>query len=222
MPINEMKTYTKQELDEHTICSFGYGSVIYGTVTSMSDVDVVVIVDDSLDFSEYVNSIYEIKENNNGIEFDTQYINESHFIEMVKNHNILALESLWLPENTMELSKYKYHKYFTLDKWKLRQSISAVASNAWAKCHKKLTVEKDYDFYRGLKSLFHSLRVIIFGIQIAKYGKIVDYSEANYIWRDLWENDICPSHKWEDYKSKYQPVMNALRSEFVKLCPKPV
>ena len=210
------------ELKQHIICSFPYGSVTYGIKpTQFSDVDIVAIVDDSLDFSDYYNEIYEDEVTENGVKIDTQYIRESTFIEMVKNHHIIGLESMWLPKELIN-GNYDYYKYFTLDKWKLRITISSIASNAWAKCHKKLTVEKDYDFYRGLKSLFHCLRVIVFGIQIAKYGKIVDYTAANHYWEDLWDKDIVPSHKWEDYKAKYQSEMNKLRSGFVALCPKPI
>ena len=61
-----------------------------------------------------------------------------------------------------------------------------------------------------------------FGRVYENEKKIVDYTEANNYWEDLWEKDIVPSHKWEDYKAMYQPQLNALRSEFVKLCPKPL
>ena len=211
-----------KDLDKHIICSFPYGSATYGIKpTEYSDVDIVAIVDDSVDFSAYYNEIYEEKIYKDGIEIDTQYIKESNFIEMVKNHHIIALESMWLPKE-MFYGEYNYAQYFELDLWKLRQTISSIVSNAWAKCHKKLTVEKDYDFYRGLKSLFHCLRLLDFGIQIATYGKIVNYASANHYWIDLWDNDIVSSHKWEDYKAKYQPELNRLKSEFVKLCPKPV
>lgn len=210
------------DLNKHIICNFPYGSATYGIKpTEYSDIDIVTIVDDSVDFSSYYNEIYEEKTSKDGIEIDNQYIKESNFIEMVKNHHIIGLESMWLPKEMIN-GDYKYAQYFELDKWKLRQTISSIVSNAWAKCHKKLTVEKDYDFYRGLKSLFHCLRLLIFGIQIATYGKIIDYSAANHYWEDLWEKDIVPSHKWEDYKAMYQPQLNALRSEFVKLCPKPI
>lgn len=211
-------------LKEHIICKFLYGSVTYGIKpTEYSDIDMVAIVDDSVDFSMYTNEIYEEKISSPGfMEIDIQYIKESNFIEMVKNHHIIALESMWLPKEMIVYGTYDYEKYFKLDKWKLRQTISSIVSNAWAKCHKKLTVEKDYDFYRGLKSLFHCLRLLEFGIQIATYGKLVDYMVANHYWEDLWDNDIVPSHKWEDYKAMYQPQLNTLKSEFVKLCPKPI
>ena len=215
-----------KDLNKHIICSFPYGSVTYGIKpTEYSDVDIVAIVDDSVDFSMYTNEIYEEKHTelilNKFVEIDTQYIKECNFIEMVKNHHIIALESMWLPRELFK-GTYDYEKYFKLDKWKLRQTISSIVSNAWAKCHKKLTVEKDYDFYRGLKSLFHCLRLLEFGIQIATYGKLVNYKVANHYWEDLWNKDIVPSHKWEDYKAMYQPQLNALKSEFIKLCPKPI
>jgi hypothetical protein len=81
-------------LKEHIICSFPYGSMTYGIKpTEHSDIDIVAIVDDSMDFSMYCNEIYEekTKTNINGrdIEIDAQYIRESKFIEMVKMQNIL-------------------------------------------------------------------------------------------------------------------------------------
>ncbi len=213
-------------LQSHIICSFPYGSTVYGIKpTEYSDVDIVAIVDDSVDFSACYNEIYEEKHTETikgkNVIVDTQYIKECNFINMVKNHHIIALESLWLPKK-MITGTYDYAKYFQLDKWKLRITISSIVSNAWSKCHKKLTVEKDYDFYRALKSLFHCLRLLDFGIQIATYGKIVDFTSANHYWNDLWDNDIVPSHKWEDYKKLYQPQLNELRSKFVALCPKPI
>ena len=50
----------------------------------------------------------------------------------------------------------------------------------------------------------------------------LQWQEANNYWEDLWEKDIVPSHKLEDYKAMYQSQLNALRSESVKLCPKSV
>ena len=113
-----MKEYTQEELVKHIICTFPHGSSVYNIMpTEFSDIDIIAIVDDTLDFSEYPNKIYEkvfnldMKDfpgtitfnqkpvNRDNIDIDYQYINESTFIEMVKNHHIIAIESLWLPEN---------------------------------------------------------------------------------------------------------------------------
>ena len=138
---------------------------------------------------------------------------------MVTEHHIVALEMFWLPSDLIIKGDVKrYEPYFKLDKWKLRQVVSSIASNAFAKAHKKMTVEKDYDLYRGQKSLFHSIRVMVFGIQIAKFGKIVDYQEANQYWTMIYAMKDSP---WEVYKETFKPIINQIRSELVVLCPKP-
>lgn len=203
------------ELMEHVITMFYYGSKVYGTMTDKSDVDIVAIVDDEIDLSGYVNGIAEFKKDNN----DYQFINESTFINMVMEHHIVALEMFWLPPDLIIKGDVKrYEPYFKLDKWKLRQVVSSIASNAFAKAHKKMTVDKDYDLYRGQKSLFHSIRVMVFGIQIAKFGKIVDYQAANQYWTMIYAMKDSP---WEVYKQTFKPIINQIRSELVVLCPKP-
>ena len=200
---------------KHVITMFYYGSSVYGTLTDKSDTDIVAIVDDEIDLSEFTNGIWEYHLDN----IDYQFINESTFIEMVKNHHIVALEMFWLPQDKIIKGDVKkYEQYFKLDKWKLRQVISGIASNAFAKAHKKMTVEKDYDLYRGQKSLFHSIRIMLFGIQIAKYGKIVDYQEANKYWKMIYTMQDSP---WQVYKETFKPIINTIRSELVVLCPKP-
>jgi len=200
---------------KHVITMFYYGSSVYGTLTDKSDTDIVAIVDDEIDLSEFTNGIWEYHLDN----IDYQFINESTFIEMVKNHHIVALEMFWLPQDKIIKGDVKkYEQYFKLDKWKLRQVISGIASNAFAKAHKKMTVEKDYDLYRGQKSLFHSIRVMLFGIQIAKYGKIEDYQEANKYWKMIYTMQDSP---WQVYKETFKPIINTIRSELVVLCPKP-
>lgn len=203
------------KLMQNVVTMFYYGSTVYGTLTDSSDTDIVVIVNDDINLSEFTNGIWEYHLDN----IDYQFINKSRFIEMVKAHHIIALEMFSLPESCILKGSVKeYKRYFTLDKWKLRQVISGIASNAYAKAHKKMTVEKDYDLYRGQKSLFHSVRVMIFGIQIAKYGEIVDYTEANKYWNMIKSMGECG---WDKYKELFKPIINSIRSELVVLCPKP-
>lgn len=204
-------------LMKHTILSFYHGSVVYNTTTPYSDIDIVCIVNNDYDdFINDYNHIFQYKEGNK----EYQFFNEEKWLRMIQEHHIIALEGLSLPDNfIIKGDIVKYRKFFSLDKWKLRQTISAIAENAYAKCHKKLTVEKDFDLYRAKKSIFHSLRVLNFGKQIAEHGRIVDYQSINYLWKIIFEME---TDKWEDYKTKFKPLLNNMRSEFVKLCPKPI
>jgi hypothetical protein len=110
------------------------------------------------------------------------------------------------------LEKHKFH--FKLNNSLLRNEISAKSSNSWVKASKKLTVEKNSE-YIGKKSLWHSLRIVIFGIQIATKGKIVDYTAANYLYNEIINSG---NDDWSYYKDKYQSVFNGLCTEFRKWC----
>ena len=106
-----------------------------------------------------------------------------------------------------------------IDHSALRREISARSSNSWVRCKKKLTVETDQSAI-AIKSLFHSFRIPMFGIQIAKYGRIVDYTEAN----DLWYNDIklllLEDRSWNHVYDVYKGRHNALMTEFRKVAHK--
>ena len=56
----------------------------------------------------------------------------------------------------------------------------------------------------------------MFAIQLASTGKIYNYAEANAYWHDI----KTMGSDWEEYKVKYKPVLNELRSTLVKYCPK--
>ena len=52
---------------------------------------------------------------------------------------------------------------------------------------------------------------------IAKYGKIVDYTESNSLWFDQFKVMLTERPSWNDIKEIYQPQHNALMTEFRKL-----
>ena len=156
---------------------FNRGSHLFETNDEQSDIDVGCIVDDNYDLSNYThttetgfeNRLYCESYEKDGVGVDVQYVRESDFIDMIKEHRIFALEALFQEPCA------GYLKHFELDKWKLRQEFSGISSNSWVKAKKKMTVEKDLDMRCGAKSLFHSIRISMFAVQIAKHGKITQY-----------------------------------------------
>jgi len=126
---------------------------------------------------------------------------------------------IWALECIFSIPIY-FHKIFsvTIDLKKLRTSISRTSSQSFNKAKKKFLspYNKEGELFRGKKSLFHALRILVFGIQIAKNQKIIDYHEANKYFIEIMNN---PSDKWDDYlylKSQY----NTLMTTFRKLAPK--
>lgn len=200
---------------------FEHGSTVYGTNNEKSDIDIVVVVPDKYsDFlDKYPNSIYQFNPEQSFKDFE--FLTESTYIKLIKNLDIMAIESLFLPsKNIIQGNPSKYIEYlYGIDLWKIRQSFSGKASNSWAKAHKKMTVEKDFDMYCGQKSLFHSLRILDFGCQLCEHNKIVDYSSANKYFKEIMKMNGAD---WEEYKAKFKPIYNSLRSKLAELAPKPV
>lgn len=155
------------------------------------------------------------------IQCDYEFVTESTFLQMIDNNDIVALEAIFVPNGMwfgLTEKHFEYQNRFKLDLWKLRECVSSICSNSWVKCKKKLTVEKDYNLRIAQKSLFHSMRIYMFGVQLAKNGRIVDYSCAKQLWYDISKVE---EPTWEYYKTTYQKKFNELRSELVELCPKP-
>jgi hypothetical protein len=66
------------------------------------------------------------------------------------------------------------------------------------------------DYYIGIKSLFHSLRIPMFGIQIATSGKVYDFSEANFIYNKL----SSKIWTWDELDTEFRDLRNNILSDF--------
>ena len=62
------------------------------------------------------------------------------------------------------------------------------------------------------KLIWHSIRLLYFGIDIQRHGQLRDYTRANYLYEDLLAMKL---HRWVDFRSKYIPIYNELTKEFI-------
>jgi predicted nucleotidyltransferase len=186
---------------EDVVAVYPYGSRVYGTARKNSDYDYIVVT------KKKTNEQY--SDNLININF---YTPDEHQ-QRLNEHEISALECYFLPDDL--IIKNTYNFVFKLDLVKLRHALAAKSSNSWVKAKKKLTVEKDYDLDLGRKSLFHSMRIIDYGKQIATFGKIVDYGSCN----DLFQ-EIMNCYSWTDMFNQYKEKYNLMCSEFRVLAPK--
>lgn len=173
-----------------------FGSVVYGTVNRNSDEDYYTIDMKGGDMYEHVQS--------DGV--DEHILGATKFKEMLDNHHIAAMEVYFYSP------QLKQRFTFELDKEKLRRSISKVVSNSWVKSKKK---EIDGEEYIGRKSMWHSIRILLYGIQIAKYGEIVDFEEANQYYDEI----VNGTETVKELMNNYKPFINSKQSEFRVLCP---
>lgn len=202
---------------------FKRGSGLFECTDELSDRDIGCIVDDGYGLSGLEHSGEDGHENRihsrtfveDGKRVDIQYVRESDFIDMLREHRIFALEALFQEPCS------GYMKYFELDRWKLRREFSAVSSNSWVKAKKKMTVEKDLDMRCGAKSLFHSIRLLMEAVQIARHGRITHYNCGVPLHKGIME-DLGEGFGWEDFKAKYRPLWKEWHHTLVEECPKPV
>ena len=183
--------------------AYMYGSRVYGTFTSESDWDFIIILKATALASD---------------QFSDNLINVNFFTfksyeKRIHDCEISALECHFLDKKFV--LKESHRPAFKLNKMLLRKSISAKSSNSWVKANKKLTVEKDYSDKVGKKSLWHSIRIVDFGIQIAKDGKISDYASCNYFY-----NEVIRCYDWTELYEKYKQIYNNILTEFRKYAPK--
>lgn len=182
---------------------YQYGSRVYGTNTPESDYDFIAISNTQLDTMNY-----------SWDNVDVTVYSVDEFQNRVDKHEISALECIWSDADDELFT-------FTLDLVRLRDSISTKTSHCWVKGKKKITVgsipPKPMDKYIGLKSIFHAFRICDYGIQIAEFDKIVDYSRANHMWTALCGYS---DSSWDSIYNKFKSEFNSKMTEFRIHCPK--
>lgn len=196
--------------EKDVIAVYRYGSRVYGTASEQSDHDYIVIHKGSSS-----NDAQQYDSHTKDLSVHTYH--EESWQRHLDAHKIFAMECYSIDPTYRSSVKSPFT--FTLNHAELRKEISSKASNSWVKCKKKLTVEQGEE-YIGVKSLFHSFRIPMFGIQIAQYGRVVDFTTANSLWFDELEPILYTKPVWEELKEKYQPRHNALMSEFRKYAEK--
>ena len=178
-----------------------FGSQVYGTMRPDSDSDFLVVfpANNGVSFSELVFD-----------NVDFQTYNLVDLQAQLDAHQINALEAYFVPGSSLPS-----HCTFSLSLPTLRHSLAQKASHSFVKAKKKIMVEREY--LAGWKSLFHSLRILTFGIELAQTGALTNFAAANAYWDELW---AAQETDWPTLQTRWQPVYNGLSSEFRRLAPK--
>lgn len=165
-----------------------YGSRIYGTNRIDSDYDIILIGAALIEHNEIQTKIGDCILN-------IHTITPDKFKRDLESHNIMNLECFFSPDWARFQEKESLK--FVLNKKKLAKNIIAQSFNSWQGGKFKLN---EGDIYRGLKSIFHSMKMLIFAIQIMEHGSIVDFTAANYLHSEI---NNCDEVEWEYFREKY-------------------
>lgn len=175
-----------------------FGSQCYGTASSKSDFDILIIAKTPYPEKELVVD-----------NFNIHILTLDRMLDGLKQHIIGRIECLLSPYILKEDVKIPLEIKIP----SFRHSISHTCSNSWVKCKKKLETG---EYYIGIKSMFHSLRIAMFAIQIVEHGKIVDWGCANPIWSDL----TSKTWTWEELDKAYRLERNKIMTQFRKITEK--
>ena len=178
-----------------------FGSQVYGTATTDSDFDIIMVANNSVESTEIRNGLFNI-----------HVYTPDKFKSDMEWHRINNLECIFAPDWAKLKETIKYD--FKLDVAKLRHATSHISSNSWIKARKKI---EQGDYYIGIKSLFHSIRIPMFATQIAKSGRIYDFTCANFIWKKLTIDRFSTVNSkwtWEELDDEFRLLRNRTFTEF--------
>ncbi len=171
-----------------------FGSRVYCTSRSSSDWDIKLIANGTVSNLELRRGLFNI-----------HIITPQDFEKQLKQHKPGSVECVLAPDDF----RIKDGDFpFTLDIPSLRHSFSHTSSNSWVKCKKKIR-QGDRDI--ALKSLYHSMRIPMFGKQIAESGTITDWTVANEIFEKLYSRY---DWTWEELDEEFRDQKNDIMTEF--------
>ena len=143
-----------------------FGSQVYGNNREDSDFDFIVTCSSTI-------AKQEIKEGRINLHLHTHDV----FKDDLYKHDIHDLECFFAPDWAKLQIKDSYN--FVINNDKLKKSVLSESSNSWHKAKLKL---RDEDYYKSAKSVWHSIRMLMFAIDMCKNGAITDFSVANLYW----------------------------------------
>lgn len=181
-----------------------YGSRVYGSYTRYSDYDFI--------------GIHSHFKHGEQCQVDDKTSIQCHTPESYQNalneHSVSVVESYLLSRP----SGFS----FSLHKPTLRESFSAKASNSFVKAKKKIIIPEE-SVEIGVKSLYHSIRILQYGIQIATTGTIHDWKSSRFTLgriRKIANETRNREELWGILKERYQPVYNHFSTQFRLVAPK--
>ena len=131
----------------------------------------------------------------------------SGFIDAINNYEMSVWECLSLPEEFI----VKKTIDFKPTKWNEKEMVKKVITKASNSFHIADLQAKDYQTPAAKKGTFQALRILMFGLQLKKYQKIVDYSEANYL-REKFDAMDDDDFDTRDYMKMRDELIEELRS----------
>lgn len=175
------------------LCVYPYGSRVYGNHVDDSDHDWVIVYRSSLlpsgAFRDNAISSDHLKTH------QAVCYSRSGFRNAIDIYDIVALECIFLPNGFALMENMK----FPIRKWVPREMASAIITKASASWHLAKMYSDDDE--RTKRNVYHALRILKFGEQMAETGRITDFSSTNDLKRQIMDDN-------DFHRDKYLSLFN--------------
>jgi len=179
----EKETISKHVLNElniegDVIGMFRYGSQVYGTADENSDHDYIIVMKNAmLDNGAFRNNAI----SNEDYSIQGVVYSRGGFLDAINNYEIGALECLSLDESDVLIKKWP----FKVTQWNNVRMIKSIISKASESMHISKMHSKNGDGEYAIKSMYHALRILHFGLQLKEHQKIVDFTICNELYKNF-------------------------------------
>lgn len=200
-----MKDHILKELgiEGDVIAMYPYGSQIYGTATEKSDHDYIIVMKGALlDNGAFKNNAI----SNEDYTIQGTVYSRGGFLDAINRYEISALECLSLDDSQVILKKWP----FKVTNWNTKEMVKQIIRKASESRHYSKMASKNGDKEHAIKSMFHALRILQFGLQLKEHQKIVDFKACNRLYSDF--KKISPENfDSRKYFSIFDELVNKLR-----------
>lgn len=159
-----LKNHILKDYSTHVLYALPYGSKIYGTKDNLSDIDLIVVVDEK---SFRAKDEYVIK----GVKFDCDIVGTDSFAKSISEGSVKFIEA------TMHSEKWESIKHFVALS-QIQKSFIQKAQKSWNKALNNLQAD---NWHAVLLNAYHAIRILIFLIQIKEKCIIYNYEEAKEV-----------------------------------------
>lgn len=201
--MNHTKDHIIKELEikDEVINIFPYGSRVYGNHGENSDHDYVIVCKPSiLSNGAFKNNAISNKD------FSIQGIvySRSGFKDALNNYDITALECIFLEDSRIIFSKWD----FSLDKIDERALSRSIISKSSMSLHSSKNFKRRGNIKKAKVGVYHSIRILDFGLQIKEFGKIVNYGSCNDLKESIMgEQDF----RIGNYRQKFEELSTRIK-----------
>lgn len=168
---------------------YPYGSRVYGNHSEDADYDYVIVFKSAfLDNGAFKNNAISSADR----KIQGSVYSRSGFQDAINKYDMAALECVYLDDDKV-LKKVWPFKPPRIEKHSFIKNVITNTSNSQ---YRAVNRYKDGDIRMAKKGVYHSLRVLTFGLQIMEHGKIVDYGACNDLLDTIMLHDDFSPRKY--------------------------